>query len=195
MGDSGSQQLSQQEDEDAADAGDVDVEVLGSIYPEHRPLLQDQALSPRFKGMLLALRTAKDSAEEASESDSDEDASLGDIYGPPPPTQPEKMTFESVLAQEEEEEAFVEDPPERVDGALDPLPTENDKKYPQENKAYFSKKNYCRNDKYDLSDFVCKDVSLPSFTKIFELKPKVVVPSKAADASASKGASVKLERL
>ena len=118
---------------------------------------------------MLALRTAQDleAADEAlASSDSDDDE---DIYGPPPPAS-QDVTFEAVLARQMATESiFQEDPPERVDAnnPLAELPDTNDKNYPQENKAYFEKKNYCRTDKYDLEDFVCNGVDLPSLEKLF----------------------------
>ena len=83
------------------------------------------------------------------------------------------------------ESIFQEDPPERVDAdnPLDELPDTNDKNYPQENKAYFEKKNYCCTDKYDLEDFVCNGVDLPSLEKVFQLNPKAIATPNTVETS------------
>ena len=70
-----------------------------------------------------------------------------------------------------------EDFPEKRRENLEPLPTVNDKNYPQEDRRYFGRKHYVRHDKYPLSSFVCVqeeevDVdplpSLPTFMGVFK---------------------------
>ena len=67
-----------------------------------------------------------------------------------------------------------EDPPEirDVNVALDPFPEENDKKFPQENKAYFKKKKYCRKDKYSLEWILMLNVEIPPIVSAFKCKPR-----------------------
>ena len=139
--------------------------------------------------MLVAINTAKETEDETGAEvpigmsqaqvhtqDTLIGSDLEDLYGPPPPTQEEEEpSFESVLAEQQAARARLEeDPPERrAEGVvLGDLPLHNDKRFPQENKAYMSKKNYCRNDKYDLDDFVCRSIAIPSIATVFSLKPK-----------------------
>jgi hypothetical protein len=61
----------------------------------------------------------------------------------------------------------VEDPPEKCIHPLQPLPDDNVVDFPQENRAYFARKNYVRNDKYALGDFTFEGVTFPSIMDAF----------------------------
>ena len=60
-----------------------------------------------------------------------------------------------------------EHPPERRDINMEPIPDVDDKRYPQENSAYFRSKKYCRKDKYTLVNLLAGDVDLPTVTSAF----------------------------
>jgi hAT family C-terminal dimerisation region len=62
-----------------------------------------------------------------------------------------------------------EDPFESVDESkLDPLPDNNVTNFKQEDAHYFRRKNYVRNDKYDLEWFFLKDVEIPKLMDLFK---------------------------
>ena len=63
-----------------------------------------------------------------------------------------------------------EDPPEKRDFAvvLEQIPNMDDRRYPQENTAYFRRKRYCRNDKYSLLNMINGDLELPSIASAFK---------------------------
>jgi len=152
---------------------ELDVSVLTAMYPDE-VVLRDTNLSPELRTMLVAIHTSKDlcdddmveTAQSPSEADRLDASSLDESAG---------VTFEAVLAQQEAAAArAVEDPPEAANPGteLEDLPLTNEKNYPQENRQYFMKKNYCRNDKYPLEAFIHRDVPLPSIISAFKHKPK-----------------------
>lgn len=65
---------------------------------------------------------------------------------------------------------LVEDKHEKPRNSLPPLPAENDKKYPQEDKHYFKKKKYVRNDKYTLNSMLFEGLELPELMSAFPPK-------------------------
>jgi hypothetical protein len=76
----------------------------------------------------------------------------------------------------EDEGYFREDEFEAVDdiNALPELPDVNDPKYPQEDAKYFGRKNYVRNDKYELSWFFEREadqskVVIPQLIDVFNV--------------------------
>ena len=58
---------------------------------------------------------------------------------------------------------------EVVPSVLLHLPTNDDKKIPQENKKYFDTKNYVRKDKYTLDQLLPKEMQLPPLSSIYKM--------------------------
>jgi hypothetical protein len=154
---------------------DVELEVLQARYPNDI-VLQDNELAPEIKAMLVALHTAKDDSDDLCEKEIPDDE-LDDDERQLQPDEAGEYCFETMLQRKTATIAALqnEDPPEirEVDAPLlQPLPKENDKNYPQENKAYFAKKNYCRKDKYLLEDIIGLQPDFPSTLSAFKTNPK-----------------------
>jgi hypothetical protein len=101
------------------------------------------------------LRSAKEDDEDLYEEfDPNNELGEGNLES----EQDEDFSFEALLQMKTATTAALqkEDPSEvrEDDASLPPLPEENEKNYPQENKAYFDKKNYCRKDKYLLEEII-----------------------------------------
>lgn len=58
--------------------------------------------------------------------------------------------------------------------SLEPLPTDNDKRYPQEDRHYFSNKKYVRTDELPLLRMLYADVKLPSLLSAFTTKKSIM---------------------
>ena len=82
--------------------------------------------------------------------DDDDDSSLGDLYG-------------------SDEQDVVEDSYEVAPTVLVPLPTVDNKKFAQEDKHYFKKKKYVRNDKYGLDKLLPEGMILPPLSSIYKM--------------------------
>jgi hypothetical protein len=65
---------------------------------------------------------------------------------------------------DEAEDSYEVAPP-----VLLPLPAVDDKKFPQEDKHYFKKKKYVRNDKYGLDKLLPEGMELPPLSSIYKL--------------------------
>jgi hypothetical protein len=142
-------------DEDDGDMGEFTVDLMEVELPRNIDKgLPTQLRVPELRAMLAAIRNA-----EPDESDVfvEGDSSTGVAGGT-------TATLDCIADEDDIEEAAaryqatvtrrrVEDPYERKPVELLPLSTENIMTYPQENQAYFSKKQYVRKDKYDLAKF------------------------------------------
>ena len=62
----------------------------------------------------------------------------------------------------------AEDSYEKKPKNLEPLPIENNPKYPQENKMYFAKRCYIRLDRYELHEFIFQDAPIPTVMQAFK---------------------------
>ena len=76
----------------------------------------------------------------------------------------------AAAATEQLQPGYDEDPPETRSDTLEPLPSENLKNFAQEDKRYFSRKDYVRRDKYLLAEFILgrDGMKLPSIMGAFK---------------------------
>jgi Protein of unknown function (DUF 659)/hAT family C-terminal dimerisation region len=158
------------------------------VSPNEHPRVDDaeptdQVLAPTDVDQQQAW--GRGSAEQEEVSDDDDDGSIVDIEGR---REGEELSdfMVRVLGNMEEEgddedEAAPiniedvadapddEDPFESVDESnLDDFPDNNVANFAQEDAHYFRRKNYVRNDKYELSWFFLKDVNIPKLMDLFK---------------------------
>jgi hypothetical protein len=110
--------------------------------PAHGPadMQLDLGLTSEDDEQQAAWLSALDNAEEddSDDDDLDDEEDIG--------------REENDNSSDDDEED--EDPPETQDPNMQPLPEENEKKYPQENDKYFLNKPYVRKDKFSLQLFM-----------------------------------------
>jgi hypothetical protein len=71
--------------------------------------------------------------------------------------------------KQEDRMEIVEDSYEVAPTVLLPLPTVDNKKFAQEDKHYFKKKKYVRNDKYGLDKLLPEGMELPPLSSIYKM--------------------------
>ena len=155
------------------DTEDYMVDEDDTIPPEYEGGIPQEYDHPQLRAILAAIQASSTETEELydameDEDDGDEEGRRGDSLAEAN-TQgvgmERRMELEALRERELEEAS--ETPPARKT-VLDPLPTHDDKLYPQENEAYFRKKQNksVRTDKYKLEHLFID--GFPSIMDCFE---------------------------
>ena len=109
---------------------------------------------------LEVLRTVVPDDDSVFYANDDEDSTNDDeLYG----------ADDEETEDEEDRMEIVEDSYEVAPTVLVPLPTVDNKKFAQEDKHYFKKKKYVRNDKYELDKLLPRAMKLPPLSSIYKM--------------------------